>query len=191
MKIQEIKEFIAKNIQYKDWTFFVNEKGGVIYVQIQFEAPDNFNGGIEVQHCRKWQLSEWMTPTEIVQTCWAAVKRAELHEAAEHFRFKGADIFNTHIDVEALAEVCTGKRYEHRGDVNQDGSKATKNPKEIHARITGHIRDGGTIHCEGKDGKSYFIDHRISSKTKGKVYDRYPSDGGAQILDVVLLLAKE
>jgi hypothetical protein len=117
MNKQEITEFVAKNIRYKDWEFFVNDKNGVIYLQIRFDAPDNFNPQkIERQHCRKWQLSEWMTPTEIVQTCWAAVTRAELHEAAETFKFKGFAIFDTHINVEALVDVCDAGHYEHRGD---------------------------------------------------------------------------
>lgn len=117
MNIDQIKTFIKANIQYKDWEFFVGEKNGVIYLQIKFDAPDHSRPEVvERQHCRKWQLSEWMTPTEIVQTCWAAVTRAELHEAAETFKFKGFDIFNTHINVEALADVCDAGQYEHRGD---------------------------------------------------------------------------
>jgi len=31
--------------------------------------------------------------------------------------------------------------------------------------------------------KKYYIDNRISSTTKGELYDRYPSDEGAKILD--------
>lgn len=115
MNLKEIKEFIKTNIRYKDWEFIVNEKNGVMYLQVQFDAPDNFvPTKVERQHCRKWQLSEFMCPTEIVQTAWAAVKRAELHEAAENFKFKGADIFNTHLNVEKLAELCRSKNYEYR-----------------------------------------------------------------------------
>jgi hypothetical protein len=33
------------------------------------------------------------------------------------------------------------------------------------------------------DCNKYHIDYRIGSKTKGELFDRYPSDEGAQILD--------
>jgi len=116
MKQPEIIKFINDHIKYKDWTFKVGDKNGAMFLQVQFDAPDNFTGKGERQHCRKFQLSEWMTPTEIVQTCWLAVQRAELHEAAEQFKYKGRDIFNTHISVDALAGICNGNFYEHRGD---------------------------------------------------------------------------
>lgn len=118
MNLIEIKKFVAKNISYKDWEFYIGSKGETVYVQIRFDAPDHDNPTkIERQHCRKWQLSEWMTRTEIVQTCWAAVVRAEIHEAAETFKYKGADIFNTHISVDELVELCDAGKYEHRGEL--------------------------------------------------------------------------
>jgi hypothetical protein len=121
MNLKELQLFVAENITYKDWEFYVKEKNGVMFLQIQFDAPDNFSPAkMERQYCRKWQLSEWMTPTEIVQTCWAAVTRAELHEAAETFRFKGKAIFDTHINVEALVNVCNAGHYEHRGEPKQN-----------------------------------------------------------------------
>ena len=81
------------------------------------DAPDNKDPTkIERQHGRKWQLSQWMTTTEIVQTCWAAVQRAELHEAAEKFTYNGADIFNTHLSADALVILCKNNSYEHRGE---------------------------------------------------------------------------
>ncbi len=117
MNKEQITEFVKKNIRYKDWEFYVGDKNGAVYLQIKFDAPCHCDPSkIERQHCRKWLLSEWMTPTEIVQTVWAAVVRAEIHEAAETFMFKGKDIFNTHIDVEALVEACSNGAYEHRGD---------------------------------------------------------------------------
>ena len=43
-------------------------------------------------------------------------------------------------------------------------------------------RDGGTLRYKGWDGKDYFVDYRISTNTKGKIYDRYPSEKGAILL---------
>ena len=117
MNKQEIKNFIDENIRYKDWEFYIGQKGETIYLQIRFFAPDNFHPeNIEQQWCRKWQLSEWMTPTEIVQTCWAAVTRAEMHEISEQFKYKNQAIFDTHISVDALADICKEGKHEHRGD---------------------------------------------------------------------------
>lgn len=114
-----LKNFIEQNIRYKDWVFFVGQNGDHCYVQVQFMAADNVDPTkIAKQHGRKWQLSVWMTPTEIVQTCWAAVQRAELHEAAERFKYKGADIFNTHLSADALVPLCEKGCYEHRGEKN-------------------------------------------------------------------------
>ncbi len=105
MNKSEFTQFVKDNISYKDWIFIVNDKNGAIYLQIQFLAPDNITGANERQYCRKWLLSEYMTTSEIVETCWAAVQRAEIHEAAELFKYKGSDIYNRHISVDSLVEL--------------------------------------------------------------------------------------
>lgn len=53
---------------------------------------------------RWWRLSEHMTDSEIVWTCWAAVQMAILHEAREKFTFKGVPIADSHVDVHKLAD---------------------------------------------------------------------------------------
>lgn len=134
MTAQQIQQFVAENVKYKNWKFVVHEatvgpvkftglfdseaepgtpyleqsdiKG--MYLQLEFNAPDNYNpsGPTTVQKSRKWQLSEWMTPSEIVQTCFAAVMRAETHEVAELFKYKDKDVYNRHIDVDQLHAIC-------------------------------------------------------------------------------------
>jgi hypothetical protein len=60
----------------------------------------------------------------------------------------------------------------------------------------GIIRDGGTTVWinpevrknlktieEANNAQKYYIDGRIGSKTKGELFDKYPSDEGAIILD--------
>lgn len=128
MTFKQIEKFITKNIRYKDWEFHVKKKGPVIYLQIQFMAPESFqffnpDGGdlgrnsnsrfTERQYCRKWLLSTHMTPSEIVGTCHTAVIQAEIHEISENFRYKGTLVFNCHRDVEALKEIV------HRSDVRK------------------------------------------------------------------------
>jgi hypothetical protein len=113
MKIEEIKTYIKNNILYKNWEFVVGDKNGVPYVQIQFDAPDNFNPHVlSRQYCRKWQLSEFMTETEIVRTCFLAVKQAETHELEENFLFKGNAIFNSHIHVKHLNSLFSSEMTE-------------------------------------------------------------------------------
>lgn len=107
MNLQQMKDFVAQNIAYKpDWEILVKDKNGVPYLQIQFVAADNMTGVPERQYCRKWQLTEHMTPTELVRTVHLAVIQAELHELDEQFKYKGKAIYNPHTDVEALVEIA-------------------------------------------------------------------------------------
>lgn len=71
------------------------------------EGVDTRSGEPLPWKARKWKLSYHMTDTEIVQTVWAAVQRALLHEACELFRFKGAAIYDRHVDVHALAALVS------------------------------------------------------------------------------------
>lgn len=41
--------------------------------------------------------------------------------------------------------------------------------------------DGGTKKLEGSDGKVYYQDFRIGTKTKGEIYDRYPKYNGRML----------
>lgn len=96
---------IIERLKYKDWTFVVNNLGHGFYVQLRFFAPDNNNpsGPLELQACRKWYISPYMTDSEVVQTAWHAVRQAEEHEVRENFTYNGIRIFTPHPDVDALA----------------------------------------------------------------------------------------
>jgi hypothetical protein len=59
--------------------------------------------------------------------------------------------------------------------------------KEILVKEKMRARDGGTTVYSDKDGNNYWKDWRIDSTTKGTIYDRYPSEDGAQVLDVKLI----
>jgi hypothetical protein len=109
LTIEQIKEIVGE-IQYRpDWEFHVGGAATFFdvvttnpFLQIRFFADG------EMQHCRKWQLSFHMMPSEIVRTAWKAVLAAEEHEAAEQFRYKGVMIYNPHFDVDALVEFAKG-----------------------------------------------------------------------------------
>lgn len=96
---------ILNDVDYKGWKFYVGVMGHGFYLQISMLVPDATTGVPEWQYCRKWYLSRHMTKSEIVQTAWAAVQAAELHEAREKFRYRGAALFKPHYDVDDLAAL--------------------------------------------------------------------------------------
>lgn len=124
---EEIQEILSR-VCYRDWSFVLEERhpyGTAVFsrmasavglrleptadlvLRVQFLAPDNVVGGKYVlQKGRKWFLSRYSTPSEIVQTAWAAVARAEMHEVAEQFLYRGVPIFNRHVDVDAMVDAA-------------------------------------------------------------------------------------
>lgn len=57
----------------------------------------------------KKYLSHHMCRQEIVSAVYGIIEQAELHEIREWFRYKGASIFNPHLDPDVLAEVARKK----------------------------------------------------------------------------------
>jgi hypothetical protein len=108
---KDIAGFLSR-VTYKDWNFLVEVRGkpdeGDVFIQPVFHAPDSSDKASKpvLQKGRKWFLSRFSCDTEIVQTAWAAVKRAELHEMQEQFRFDGVDVFNNHISIHALKNIA-------------------------------------------------------------------------------------
>lgn len=104
---EEITQIIDQ-ISYKDWAFVVVEYMSCIYLQVQFNAPDNNDPtNLERQHGRKWLISPHMTRSEIVQTALKAVLTAEEHEAREKFTYKGCTPFAPHFDVDLLCSLAS------------------------------------------------------------------------------------
>jgi hypothetical protein len=103
---KEIGEIIGK-VEYKNWTFHVVGDADRLFLQVAFNGncsktglPNNWKG-------RKWDLSRYMTKSELVQTAFKAVLTAEEHEAREAFLYKGRPIFEPHFDVDALWQIAT------------------------------------------------------------------------------------
>lgn len=107
-------EAILADVHYLDWRFRVEERGNVMFLQVQFDEPDLVTGTVEEQHGRKWILSQFMTRSEVVTTAFKAVMTAVEHETREKFRYRGRMIFGPHFDVEALHSVA--RRVELRAD---------------------------------------------------------------------------
>lgn len=107
--IESIKAVIA-DCQYNDWMFRVDtNEGGTPYVQVLFKDKDRISGKEEIQRCRKWMLSYHMGNSEVVRTVFQAIQGAVAHEVNEAFKYKGARIFNPHMDYDELAQVITAK----------------------------------------------------------------------------------
>lgn len=106
---------ILADVKYLDWHVDVHEDAlGQLYLQVSFLAEDSVTHSLETQKGRKWILSPYMTRTEVISTAWKAILAAVEHEARENFRYRGKAIFGPHIDVEALWELCKGKRFDYR-----------------------------------------------------------------------------
>lgn len=60
--------------------------------------------------------------------------------------------------------------------------------REIQVRKTGVARDGGTIHYLDANNNSYYEDHRIGTKTPGRITDKYPNDPQAVGENVKLIV---
>lgn len=76
------------------------------YLQIYQESICNRTGKPYNEGGRKWDISKYMTESEIVFTVWKAVLTFMEHELREQFMYKGKRIFDPHIDVNALLSVC-------------------------------------------------------------------------------------
>lgn len=100
-------EAILGLISFRDWTCYLGEKNGVMYLQWQFMAPDTDtpNGEKSLQKGRKWQLSKHMTAQEIERTAFLACEQAVLHEMCEEYTFLGQQIRNPHIDPYRMAKL--------------------------------------------------------------------------------------
>ena len=103
---QWVEILLENHVRYKDWGFLITgEDEGNLFLQVRFVAPDTSTGEPEVQLGRKWLVENGASATEVVQTAFLAVQRAEMHEIAELFTYRGATIFNRHLSVDELAKI--------------------------------------------------------------------------------------
>lgn len=114
LTLQELLSIVSR-VEYLDWGFYVSFERDVPYVQVQFYALDMVTKETVRQYCRKWMLSYTMTETEIVSTCWNAVKAAVEHEARENFKYsphkgkRARPVFQPHLDVAEIYELASHK----------------------------------------------------------------------------------
>lgn len=101
-------------IEAGEYMFKIGEKNGVLYLQASYMDGDAYTGHSEMQHTRKWQLSEHMTKSEFVQTAFKCVVTSMEHRAREMFKYKGQRVFGPHFDVDALCELAANNKLDVR-----------------------------------------------------------------------------
>lgn len=83
---------------------------------IQVEVTEEAEASMESQGPNKGVRSSWkggktylsphMCRQEIIGAVLSALQKAELHETMEWFRYRGASIYNPHLDPDVLWEVA-------------------------------------------------------------------------------------
>lgn len=94
---------ILADIQYRDWTFHVQNKGDGFLLQVSFMAPDSSNGKVAVQKSRKWYISSHSCRNEVIRTVYKAIVAAEEHERDENFKYKDVAVFDPHRSLDDVA----------------------------------------------------------------------------------------
>lgn len=80
---------------------------GRVYIQVECWRPDAITGEWGIGLGGKVYLSPHMVNGEIVRKIFQALLAYEEHECREFFRYKGAQVFGPHIDVEALVDAAS------------------------------------------------------------------------------------
>jgi len=62
-------------------------------------------GAEEVLSGRKWNVTQHMSVSELIQTAFKAFLTFEEHECREAFAYKGQKVLGPHVDLEVLAEL--------------------------------------------------------------------------------------
>lgn len=108
---------IVRQITYKPgWKILLEGLDDRPYVQVEVTAESDASldsqkrdGTRTPWKSAKRYLSPHMCRQEIVGAVFGLIKDAEMHEVHEWFRYKGASIFNPHLDPDVLVEVARRK----------------------------------------------------------------------------------
>lgn len=105
-------EAVLADIEYSSrYLLFVSEDGSVPYIQVGIVGYDNYKTiarqpGQKIVFGRRWRVEPNLPTSEIIQTCFLAIKKAREHEIRELFSvsYKGAKAtpFNSHHDLPLL-----------------------------------------------------------------------------------------
>jgi len=121
---EQVQSMLDNEVKYKDWKFVVNQRdvqtGGMwdidLRLRVEWIGSDAVSGKPEKQQSRWWPLSKHMVKTEIIQTAFLCILKAEEHEIRETFKYFKHDLaadgggwwaapFNSHIHIDSLASA--------------------------------------------------------------------------------------
>lgn len=108
----EMSELVRACTYKPGWSIVFYSSGTRPYIQLNVEesAPAALDsqgtGNRYAWSSSKRYLSPHMCRQEVVGAVFALIKDAEAHEMHEWFRFRGASIYNPHLDPEVLALVA-------------------------------------------------------------------------------------
>ena len=95
---------LTQKIEFPGFVFRVHWDGQ-LYLQVASDnGTCNVTGAKLEWKGRKWRLSEHMTDTEFVWTCFKAVLTAIEHETRELFKFDGVAVADSHVNIHQLAD---------------------------------------------------------------------------------------
>jgi hypothetical protein len=102
-----------RDIVCGEYRFEVVSKGDDLFLLARYDEADVHTGVVEVQTTRKWIISPHATHSEFIQTAFKCVLTSMEHRTREMFRYKGAQVYGPHIDVEALMSICNQTEVRH------------------------------------------------------------------------------
>ena len=114
MTLSEMEAIVASCTYKPGWTIELHvDHGARPYVQLSVSEESDAtldsakrDGTRAPWKSGKRYLSAHMCRQEIVGTVFDLIKGAEMHETHEWFRYRGASIYNPHLDPDALVEVA-------------------------------------------------------------------------------------
>lgn len=106
MTFDQLVEIVSE-ISYKPgWAIHLHRDAGRPYVQLTAVSIDSVTHVPCDWKSGKSYLSVHMCRQEIVGAVFGLIRAAEEHEMREFFRYKGASIYNPHLDPDALVLVA-------------------------------------------------------------------------------------
>lgn len=131
LTVEQIKEIVSAITYKPDWIIHLKDDGERMYVQIEATTLDSITKEPCSWKSGKTYLSPFMCRQEIVGAVFGAIEKAEIHEMREFFRYKGASIYNPHLDPDVLAEVAKKKESFNVRDNAMDMVEEVKPAEEV------------------------------------------------------------
>ncbi len=110
---EEILSIISRITYKPGWSVLMGFDGDRPFIQVEVDETAEASldsakrdGSRTPWKSAKRYLSRHMCRQEVVGAVFGLLKDAELHEIHEWFRYRGASIFNPHLDPDVLATVA-------------------------------------------------------------------------------------